>query len=178
MLIPPLHVSHVVAWRGWQHAHARQFLARLDAEADTFSFQTFDDSPAKRRELARVAHGDFDRLADKLDRLQEQRAGVYVTVNPTDGQGRQAHNITRVRAVFVDLDGAPLAPVLKAGLDPHIVVESSPGRFHAYWLTDDCPLAEFEPVQRALARRFGGDPSVHDVSRVMRLPGFRHFKKD
>ena len=84
----------------------------------------------------------------------------------------------RVRAVFLDLDGAPLAPVLKAGLDPHVVVESSPGKFHIYWLTDDCPLDQFERVQRALARRFGGDPSVHDLPRVLRVPGFLHRKNE
>ena len=136
----------------------------------------FDDTSAKRQELARVVQGDFDRVADKLDAFQDRRAGAFVTVNATDGKGRQAHNVQRVRAVFVDLDGAPLAPVLEAGLEPHIVVESSPGRFHAYWLIDDCPLDQFERVQRALARRFDGDPRVHDLPRVMRLPGFRHFK--
>jgi hypothetical protein len=172
-----LHDSHVTAWRDWRHAHARQFLTRLDAEAARWTFQTFDDGPPpKRRELARVVNGDFERVAGKLDALQGQRAGVFVTIAATDGKGRQAHNIARVRAVFVDLDGAPLAPVLAAGLEPHIVVESSPGKWHCYWCTDDCPLDQFERVQRALARRFGGDPSVHDLPRVMRLPGFRHFK--
>jgi len=81
-----------------------------------------------------------------------------------------------VRAVFVDLDGAPLEPVLTCGLEPHIVCESSPGRFHAYWLCDDCPLDKFESVQRALARRFAGDGSVHDLPRVLRVPGFVHAK--
>lgn len=160
------------------HNQAMQFLSRLDPEADAFTFQTFDDTPAKRKDLARVLPGPFKTMAPILDILQRKQAGVFVTVNATDGKGRQAHNIERVRAVFVDLDGAPLAPVLSAGLDPHIVVESSPSRFHAYWLTDDCPLDRFEAVQRALARRFDGDPSVHDLPRVMRLPGFRHFKRD
>jgi hypothetical protein len=173
-----LHDSHVDAWRDARRAHARQFLARLDPEAERFTFQTFDDTPAKRGSLARVMHGDFDSLAEWLDGQNDWRAGVFVTVNATDGKGRQEHNIERVRAVFVDLDGAPLAPVLAGGLEPHIVCESSPGRFHAYWLTDDCPLDQFKRVQLALAGRFGSDPSVHDLPRVMRLPGFRHFKKD
>ena len=115
-------------------------------------------------------------MAKKLDALQEERAGVFVTVNATDGKGRQAHNVVRVRAVFVDLDGAPLAPILAAAPEPHIVVESSSGRFHAYWLCDDCPLDQFRRVQQALARKFSGDPSVIDLSRVMRLPSFRHLK--
>lgn len=159
-------------------AHARAFLNRFDPEAGAFTLQTFDDTPEKRWRAARVwpqidpANGALD----VLGRWNKYGAGVFFTPNETDGTGRQAHNIKRVRAVFVDLDGAPLAPVLSAGLEPHIVVESSPGRYHAYWLCDDCPLDQFERVQRALAARFTGDPSVHDLPRVMRLPGFVHNK--
>jgi Protein of unknown function (DUF3987)/RepB DNA-primase N-terminal domain len=35
---------------------------------------------------------------------------------------------------------------------------------------------QFAELQKALAARFGGDPSVHDLPRVMRLPGFFHRK--
>lgn len=161
-------------------AAAQSFLQRLDPEAEFFTLQTFDDGPAKRHALARVipkadpSNGALERLA----RLNAQGAGVFVAVNETDGTGRQAHNITRVRSVFVDLDGAPLQPVLDAGLEPHIVVESSPGKWHCYWHVEDCPLDQFGVVQRALAQRFGGDPSVHDLPRVLRVPGFMHNKGD
>jgi hypothetical protein len=101
--------------------------------------------------------------------------GVFVTVNRTNGQGRKTHNIIEVRALFVDLDGPPLEPVLSASLEPHIVVESSPQRYHAYWLCDNCPLDKFGDAQKALVARFDGD-DVHDLPRVMRLPGFLHGK--
>src|SRR5215472_5611955 len=39
------------------------------------------------------------------------------------------------------------------------------------------PLKVFEPLQKALADRFNGDPAVCDLSRVMRLPGFVHRKE-
>src|SRR5262249_20645601 len=53
------------------------------------------------------------------------------------------------------------------------VVESSHGRFHAYWrFTGKMPLRVFEPLQKALADRFNGDPAIHDLPRVMRMPGF------
>lgn len=170
--------AHVTAWRDWRHQQAGRFLHRLDPEAESFTFQTFDDTPEERGALAGILHGDLDGEAAKLEALQRQCAGVFVTVNATDGKGRKMPNVERVRAVFVDLDGTPLAPVIEAGLEPHIVCESSPGRFHAYWLTDDCPLDQFGRVQKALARRFNGDPTVHDLPRVMRLPGFRHFKRE
>ena len=84
----------------------------------------------------------------------------------------------KVRALFVDFDGAPLEPVLQCGMPPQIAVDSSPGRYHAYWLVSDCPLQDFTRIQVALAEKFGGDPSVKDLPRVMRLPGFCHRKAE
>ena len=103
---------------------------------------------------------------------------MFVTINATTGGRRKAVDVERVRAVFADLDGAPLDPVLACDLEPHIVVESSPGRFHAYWIVEGLPLDQFTPVQKAIAARFGSDPIVHDLPRVMRLPGFWHQKGD
>ena len=162
--------------RGSVELSAR-FLSLLDEDADLFTFQTFDDT-GKSRELVRVLHGSLDELADRLTVLNEQGAGVFVTINATDLEGRKAENIQRVRAFFVDLDGAPLEPVLAAPITPHIVVESSPKRFHAYWRVVDCPLELFRPVQKALAAQFNGDPSVNDLPRIMRLPGFYHNKAE
>ena len=84
----------------------------------------------------------------------------------------------RVRAVFVDLDGSPIEPVMEAPLQPHIVVETSPERFHAYWLVDDILKQEFSAVQEMLERRFDGDAHVKDLPRVMRLAGFYHQKHE
>ena len=153
---------------------ARRFLD-LMAEGESVTFQTFGDA-SKSRSLARILHGDLDQHADELSALNSRGAGVFWMVNYGDGKGRAQANVVGVRSIFADLDGAPLKPVLEAGLEPHAVVESSPGRFHAYWATADCAPDRFEPLQRALARRFDSDPSVIDLPRVMRLPGFVHRK--
>jgi hypothetical protein len=137
---------------------ARRFLELLDHDAKSFVFQVFDDSPKKRRELARTIPGPLDLCAHRLRRIQESGGGVYITINATVGGRRTAQHVKRVRANFADLDGSPLDPVLACGLAPHIVVESSPGRFHPYWIVEGLPLVEFTPVQKALAHRFGADP--------------------
>jgi hypothetical protein len=155
---------------------ARQFLELLDPDAESFTFQTFDDSPLKRGHLAKVLHGQLDDHERHLTALQASGAGVFITVSATDLRGRKAMNVTRVRAVFVDLDGSPLQPVLACRLEPHVIVESSPGRWHAYWIVEGLPLDQFASVQKALIRRFAADPSVHDSARVMRLAGFAHQK--
>jgi hypothetical protein len=156
---------------------AEAFLQLLGGGFDArFTFQTFDDSPAKRKELAHIFHGTFADRADELRRANDDRAGVFVTVNETDGAGRMYSNVKRVRALFVDLDGAPLQPILEASAAPHIIVESSSDRWHAYWLVSDCALEQFRALQKGLIAKFGGDKSIHDLPRVMRVPGFIHAK--
>ncbi|MFK2905676.1 primase C-terminal domain-containing protein [Dyella ginsengisoli] len=152
---------------------ARAFLSALGSR---FTFQTLDDSGRKRKHLIRVFHGDLNKHGAALSRLNQQGAGVFVMVNAGDGTARKASNVQAIRAVFADLDGSPLAPVRATELTPHIVVESSPGRWHAYWLADGVPLEQFKPMQQAIASRFASDPTVCDLPRVMRLPGFLHNK--
>jgi hypothetical protein len=156
---------------------ARSFLQALGDDG-LFTFQTFDDDAARKsRSLVRVLHGTFDDHCVGLEELNRGGAGIFVTVNRTDGKGRGRDNIVGVRALFVDLDGAPLAPVMRWALPPHIVVESSPSRYHVYWLVDrSVTVGDFGVLQKRLAKLFGGDPTVHDLPRVLRLPGFIHRK--
>jgi putative DNA primase/helicase len=155
---------------------AWRFLELLDADADSFVFQVFDDGPQKLRSLGKTMFGSLDLCADPLRRHQEAGAGVFITVNATVGGRRTAVSVERIRANFADLDGAPLDPVLACDLEPHVVVESSPGKFHAYWMCEGVELDQFTPLQKAIAARFGGDPKVCDLPRVMRLPGYWHQK--
>ena len=163
-------------------AQARQFLAALDPEAASFCFQTFDDSPEKRPHLARTLHGNLDTLADTLRRLNNAGAGVFVTINAVlDGAPRKTANVVRVRALFADADdpahmGQVEAEIARRAVPPAMVVEGGPGKRHAYWKVTDCPLADFGAIQRAIAAALGTDPSVTDLPRVLRLPGFIHRK--
>lgn len=184
----------------------RRFLQALGGSPDAkWYFQTFDDSKAKRKDRVRQFYGTLDNLDNvkrkktkrpdgseqvkiewrhgsitELAELNQRGAGIYVTVNETDASGfRNEDHITRVRALFVDLDGAPLEAVTEAeGFpEPSAIVQTSPKRYHCYWfLACDLPLADFPDLQKRLAERFGGDPTVCDLPRVMRLPGFDHCK--
>src|SRR3546814_903138 len=129
-----------------------------------------------RDALARIMHGDYWRHRATLATLNAKGAGVCVMVNRGDGKGRKAANVTAVRAVFLDLDEAPLAPVMAAPIPPAIVCESSPGKHHAYWPVADMPLGDFKRAQQSLAALYGGDPAVCDLPRIMRLPGYTHAK--
>ena len=202
-------------------AWAEEFLKALDPSTNRFTFQTFDDNKERKRQraetnklrkkegkkplpdpFAKIRHGTLAEHWNELVTLNAQGAGVYVTVNETDFKGRTEKNIVRVRAQFVDLDGAPFAPIndlKQTPTQPHIIVESSPKRFHAYWLIKPLVVEhdkkeadgkitkakevdgkitpdQFSAVQKAIAARYSGDSAVHDLPRVMRLPGFIHRK--
>jgi len=155
-----------------------KFLKLLEPKGDQFTFQTFDDNnERKSKSLVHVLHGTLDQHYEQLCRLNKAGAGIYITVNETDLKGRKAQNITRVRAVFADLDGAPLKPALQKPL-PQIVVESSPKRWHCYWLVKDMPVDAkiFRNAQKNIIKRLKSDPAVVDLPRVLRLPGFVHQK--
>lgn len=157
---------------------ATKFL-NLIAGKESITFQTFDDKKVLRDvTLTRIFHGSLEQYQNTLTELNENGAGIFFTVNTTDLKGRGTKNILKVRALFIDLDGAPLDPVFSAPLKPNIVIETSPGRFHVYWLVDGVPLENFSLVQKRLIQRFNADPAVHDLPRVMRLPGFFHLKKE
>src|SRR5215813_12370023 len=129
--------------------------------------------------LTKVLHATRDQLPAVLPKLQQLNAGgagVFVTVNETNGRGRKGRDIIRVRALHIDLDGAPLEPVLTSERPPHIVTATSPGRYHAYWLVEGMALEDFRGAQEALLEKFGGDRNVKSVEHVMRVPGFFHRK--
>lgn len=151
---------------------AATFLRCLGGANEAFTFQTFDDTPAKRRSHARILHGSFREHRDALVRLNGQGAGVFVTVQVTNGRGRRTDDIVQLRALFIDCDVGELA----CGPEPaaSIVVWSVRGA-HCYWLLQDAPpLDAFRAAQQRLALKYG--TAVCDLARVMRVPGFVHHR--
>lgn len=103
---------------------------------------------------------------------------VFVMVNAGDLQGRRAENVTSLRALFIDDDKGLLPPDSPrlAALPPTITVRTRKG-WHHYWvLVPGEALSAFTSAQATLAAHFETDPTVKDLARVMRLPGFFHQK--
>lgn len=154
---------------------AATFLAALDPEEDRFTFQYFGEHPASTVR-ARHLHARFADAASMLAEVNAAGAGIFVTVNRTDGHGRTAANIVGLRSLFIDCDGPRARPL---ALPPSLNVETSPLRGHHYWLlAPGEPLAGFRGAQEALADYYATDPTVTDLGRVLRLPGFRNMKHE
>lgn len=129
-----------------------------------------------------------------LDKLHAgNRAGrnVYFGVGLRRKRGGKKSDVLGIPALWVDLDqkdfqdkpGALNAlDRLPSDLSPSILLDSGHG-IHAYWLLEPAvtlngngETERVEGILRGLAHRLGGDPTVTDVARIMRLPGFLNVK--
>jgi RepB DNA-primase from phage plasmid len=148
-------------------------LTGTDGFTTPVTFQTLDDRKAGRHDLLRCVYAPLRPLAPMLGALNAAGAGIFVTVNATNGRGRTAAHITSLRALFIDED-VPRTCALK--LPPSIVVRSARGA-HVYWLLKpEQQLNAFSAAQKQLANVYGTDSTVSDLPRVMRIPGFLHQK--
>lgn len=141
------------------------------------TWQVFDDRKPKGQKRDPKAAKWGAPLTQALPWLASKQAdgcGIFLQINASPPGHRLQRDVTAVRALFCDFDhGRPQHEWL---LRPSIGVRTRSGRWHAYWLTDDCPLADFWQAQRRLASYYGSDPSMSNLERVMRLPGSLHQK--
>ncbi|WP_005036560.1 DNA-primase RepB domain-containing protein [Holophaga foetida] len=152
-------------------------------------WQTFDeDKTRKDGSLAKHWPQDLDGAAAELERLNQAGAGIFLTVNRTDGRGRTKAHIQALRGWHADLDTKDASEpfdLARVPLPPTMAVQT-PGGWHLYWLPHEpmpCPEearrleheAELRGLQAALSI-FGADRAACEVARVLRLPGFEHRK--
>jgi hypothetical protein len=157
------------------YTNCSQYYKFLSYFGEKHTFQTFDDQ-GQNKKLIKQLHGTIKEHFHELADLNRQGAGVFFTVNETDLVGRSTKHIKKVRAVFIDLDGTPLPE--KFDLNPHLIINTSPNKYHCYWLVKDMPLESFSLFQEALAIKFKSDSKVKDLPRIMRIAGFHHNKKE
>lgn len=138
------------------------------------TWQVFDDDPQRRdQSRAAIYHGGLSQVAYTLGFANNEGCGVFATVAETDLRGRRSANIRAVRALYIDTDGFIPSAFHAA---PTMVVRSFAG-VHAYWrLTDELPLDQFRDAQKRLIAHYRSDPKIHNLDRVMRVPGFWHRK--
>ena len=166
---------------------AMEFIHLLDPSPEArFNIETYTDKKDKpkpdplHRRFPERSRAQVEQLLTNLDALNNEGAAIYIAVNEFSGQ-RKIDNLHRVRGVHADLDGATEDQLQKLRniLPPTIVVQSSlETKQHWYWL-----LAEGETLDAGTAKAInqgiadlGADPAAVDVTRLLRLPGFRHMK--
>jgi hypothetical protein len=183
---------------------AEAYLAALDPDpAAQFGFRTFADYGDDPR-LAILMHGSLyegrrqSRNPEKngtpcrpsrlLEYMQRLGAGVFVAVNEMDGIWQADRNVVRVRPAIADADSASQVASLKnfiarSKLQPTIMIASGGldgevEKLQAYWRVVGCPVSSFTRLQKIVISRTSTDPSIINPSRVLRLAGFNHQKRE
>ncbi|WIM06570.1 MAG: DUF927 domain-containing protein [Candidatus Nitricoxidivorans perseverans] len=162
---------------------AERYLNALGADADTV--MNFRAIWPKEREPAlntRNLTGTFRELQAKLEQLNRQGFGIFVTIN---AGGTKASEINHIRAIFADFDDPeegkpdPRPQDVINGLTPTMVVQSSAAhKVHVYYRVTDCPVDIAKPIQQAIVNQYGADDNAKDIARVLRVPGFWHTKAE
>jgi hypothetical protein len=169
-----------------QQQHAELFFAQLFHQlAAEERIEVRSKLPGEGQPMRRTFYADPKVAAENAIMLG-RREEVYAGVAPRLGEDGTKAGVTRLWALWVDLDvkgshtrESRTEQLIKLLLQPSIVVWTG-GGWHMYFLLGkpaDGPeeLQRAELVMRRLAAGLASDP-VHDRSRILRVPGTRNWK--
>ena len=159
---------------------AKDVINSLFNPNDIVNLRVFDDKKTGVFSGAKlsVEAGKFVTIEETLKNHNEQNRGIFFVVNYG---GHDDGSITRINAQFVEVDELSFEEQQKQidafPLPPSMVIKTQKS-LHTYWFVLDAKVEQFREIQKQLVVYFHGDPMCVNESRVMRLPGFYHCKKD
>jgi len=121
----------------------------------------------------RKYHGLLSDVLPKLNADNAEFFGVFMVIN----QGGQSDaSIMNARACFIDIDDGDLPSHWH--IQPSLVVSRGDKQHHAYWLLNAgvADMGQWSTMQKRLIAHYKSDHRIHNPSRVMRMPGFMHWK--
>lgn len=183
-----------------------RFLRLLDPDQEQFCFQLFKKLPGKDFQKPPI-YGTLASFEESFALSQASRWNVTVTLAETFGSQRGLGDINRLRVAYLDFDSKLIDQDVKyrggtvrvkpldiekmtsSKFPPHLIVESSPGNYHAYWMLATAPIGRteaeiesaadsFRELQSNIAQYYGGDPGITAINQCVRLPGWWRFKDD
>ncbi len=171
-----------------------------DSESQTFLKSLF--SRTKRLiEIRAIRNGkarsyffkSVDNISwDEFREFNKQGYNIYYGVGTRKEERGNKSAISEMVAIWVDVDAKHFkskqeawehiqSTIATTGLTPAYIVDSGNG-FHLYFLLKEPELVDsnddiprLEGYVKGMAKLFGGD-HTHDLSRIMRLPGFDNVK--
>lgn len=144
-----------------------------------FDYRAIHDTDRARPAIP--FRGTLNECWKSIIRYNNQGYGIFSSIAILDGAGRELPNVTAIRAHYVDLDNISARQNMERAASscppPQFAVQSSPERFHVYWVVQPYSGNDrFTVRQTKLAHIFDGDRSIIDAARVMRLPGSLNLK--
>ena len=114
---------------------------------------------------------------------EKESFDIYIGMNTLkhEARTRTKEDIETIRHLYMDIDHdgpAALARIQQSNLVPrqNYTINTSPDKFQVVWRVQNISQEQAESFQRAMVRKFGGDPAATDSTRVLRLPGFLNRK--
>ena len=106
--------------------------------------------------------------------------GIFFTVHRHNGIGWRQQDIVEPRALFFDDDNCSVDVEAVHAKCPFTALVRTRSGWHGYWavVPGNMDIEDLERYQLAIASKLGTDPSVKDAARIMRVPGFLHWKRD
>lgn len=161
----------------------RSYISALTGSPDsTMSWRVIYDRDKETQ--GRNINGPLEQVYQELTAYNQAYWGIFANVNQMDGVGHKLENVSSIRAHFIDLDdittsNASYQKAVNCQIPPHFAVQSSPNKYHLYWLVDPYQGNDFFTLQqKKLNQFFNADRNITDATRVLRVPGFYHCKNE
>ena len=119
-------------------------------------------------------------MQSRIEAAQNNSYGIFTTINAIPIQGflpsmvQNSSKITQLRAMVIDADDVALPD--QWTVVPTMLMIRDARHWHAYWVLDEASqtianAARWSALQYQLALYYGTDLCIHDIGRVMRVPG-------
>lgn len=158
---------------------ALKFVGQLGLDPDQVLIQIYP-TREKQNQGARPWNR-LGNLQDLWPRIVEADSqGASISISPNIVTGAKQADVETTNCVWADDDTPRDEFQDDWPIPPHLVNESSLGKFHYIWLLEPGCIEPKEAgkIQAAIAANFGTDASLSDYSKKIRLPGTVHRKHD
>jgi hypothetical protein len=157
----------------------------LDYFSGAHTYCAIDDK--KSNLIPKHFHETYDlsrkQIIAQLHKENENNYGIFFCVNEIDRRQdpqrqRTSKMLKNIRAIWADDDEVRPEPRMDFPLSPNIVVETSKGKYHYYWLTHTKEIEQWGKVMNYIALTYNTDGNAKDLVRVLRVPDFFHKKHE
>lgn len=137
-------------------------------------------NPLKIRLNSSIKTADFDKLCrDKLYFVNSNGYGVWFVVNGCGQNDNSVLESGKYKSIYIEWDDISFREMFerlkKFPLIPSTLIITKKS-LHVYWFSKDGDSKAFRTIQKRMIAYFGSDKTIHNESRVMRIPGFFHNK--
>ncbi len=137
------------------------------------------DSDVKDKQYREILAKNNHEKFEKARELNKQHFAIFHTFNEIEGKQRLAKNVTKVNYWAADIDGGNKEEQLKLidnqALKPSVIIESKNG-YHTYYKAKNGTIENYHKIVSGIIDKLKADPSAKDPSRLLRVPGFYHWK--